>query len=220
MLDYTINNKLKKEFILDIQEYGVKPNQIQYIHMNNYNSYDNFGLFAEIHFNEKQILKIIEQHLDDDLINNGFNTKQQHFLINKENVVNMIHKTFDEIHSYYDEHKLDEIIFILGEDITYVEDGKFSMESMYLYSDLEHFVQNSENKLTMQFLKYFFIKFFYGVFNELFIDYTIKQIKQLEEKDIQLTLKSLELDKTLYSPDLNKQLAINNIILDNELKNK
>lgn len=220
MLDYTINNKLKKEFILDIQEYGVKPNQIQYIHMNNYNSYDNFGLFAEIHFNEKQILKIIEQHLDDDLINNGFNTKQQHFLINKENVVNMIHKTFDEIHSYYDEHKLDEIIFILGEDITYVEDGKFSMESMYLYSDLEHFVQNSENKLTMQFLKYFFIKFFYGVFNELFIDYTIKQIKQLEEKDIQLTLKSLELDKTLYSPDLNKQLTINNIILDNELKNK
>lgn len=220
MLDYTINNKLKKEFILDIQEYGVKPNQIQYIHMNNYNSYDNFGLFAEIHFNEKQILKIIEQHLDDDLINNGFNTKQQHFLINKENVIKMIHKTFDEIHSYYDEHKLDEIIFILGEDITYVEDGKFSMESMYLYSDLEHFVQNSENKLTMQFLKYFFIKFFYGVFNELFIDYTIKQIKQLEEKDIQLTLKSLELDKTLYSPDLNKQLAINNIILDNELKNK
>ena len=217
MFDYTINNKLKKEFILDIQEYGVKPNQIQYIHMNNYNSYEALGLFAEIHFNEKQILTIIEQFLDDDLINNGFNTKQRQFLINQENVVKMIHKMFDEIHSNYDEHHFNEIIFILGEDITDVEEGKFSMESMYLYSDLEHFVQNPENKLTMQFLKYFFIKFFYGVFNELFIDYTIKQI---EEKDIQLTLKSLELDKTLYSPDLNKQLAINNIILDNELKNK
>lgn len=217
MFDYTINNKLKKEFILDIQEYGVKPNQIQYIHMNNYNSYEDLGLFAEIHFNEKQILTIIEQFLDDDLINNGFTIKQQKFLINQENVVKMIHKMFDEIHSNYDEHHFNEIIFILGEDITDVEEGKFSMESMYLYSDLEHFVQNPENKLTMQFLKYFFIKFFYGVFNELFIDYTIKQI---EEKDIQLTLKSLELDKTLYSPDLNKQLAINNIILDNELKNK
>ena len=217
MFDYTINNKLKKEFILDIQEYGVKPNQIQYIHMNNYNSYEDLGLFAEIHFNEKQILQIIEQYLDDDLINNGFTIKQQKFLINQENVVKMIHKMFDEIHSNYNEHHFDEIIFILGEDITDVEEGKFSMESMYLYSDLEHFVQNPENKLTMQFLKYFFIKFFYGVFNELFIDYTIKQI---EEKDIQLTLKSLELDKTLYSPDLNKQLAINNIILDNELKNK
>jgi hypothetical protein len=217
MFDYTINNKLKKEFILDIQEYGVKPNQIQYIHMNNYNSYEDLGLFAEIHFNEKQILTIIEQFLDDDLINNGFTIKQQKFLINQENVVKMIHKMFDEIHSNYNEHHFDEIIFILGEDITDVEEGKFSMESMYLYSDLEHFVQNPENKLTMQFLKYFFIKFFYGVFNELFIDYTIKQI---EEKDIQLTLKSLELDKTLYSPDLNKQLAINNIILDNELKNK
>lgn len=217
MFDYTINNKLKKEFILDIQEYGVKPNQIQYIHMNNYNSYENLGLFAEIHFNEKQILTIIEQFLDDDLINNGFTIKQQKFLINQENVVKMMHKMFDEIHSNYNEHHFDEIIFILGEDITDVEEGKFSMESMYLYSDLEHFVQNPENKLTMQFLKYFFIKFFYGVFNELFIDYTIKQI---EEKDIQLTLKSLELDKTLYSPDLNKQLAINNIILDNELKNK
>ena len=155
--------------------------------------------------------------LDDDLINNGFTIKQQKFLINQENVVKMIHKMFDEIHSNYNEHHFDEIIFILGEDITDVEEGKFSMESMYLYSDLEHFVQNPENKLTMQFLKYFFIKFFYGVFNELFIDYTIKQI---EEKDIQLTLKSLELDKTLYSPDLNKQLAINNIILDNELKKK
>lgn len=217
MFDYTINNKLKKEFILDIQEYGVKPNQIQYIHMNNYNSYEDLGLFAEIHFNEKQILTIIEQFLDDDLINNGFTIKQQKFLINQENVVKMIHKMFDEIHSNYNEHHFDEIIFILGEDISDVEEGKFSMESMYLYSDLEHFVQNPENKLTMQFLKYFFIKFFYGVFNELFIDYTIKQI---EEKDIQLTLKSLELDKTLYSPDLNKQLAINNIILDNELKNK
>ena len=217
MFDYTINNKLKKEFILDIQEYGVKPNQIQYIHMNNYNSYESLGLFAEIHFNEKQILTIIEQFLDDDLINNGFTIKQQKFLINEENVVKMIHKMFDEIHSNYDEHHFNEIIFILGEDITDVEEGKFSMESMYLYSDLEHFVQNPENKLTMQFLKYFFIKFFYGVFNELFIDYTIKQI---EEKDIQLTLKSLELDKTLYSPDLNKQLAINHIILDNELKNK
>lgn len=217
MFDYTINNKLKKEFILDIQEYGVKPNQIQYIHMNNYNSYEDLGLFAEIHFNEQQILAIIEQFLDDDLINNGFTIKQQKFLINQENVVKMIHKMFDEIHSNYNEHHFDEIIFILGEDITDVEEGKFSMESMYLYSDLEHFVQNPENKLTMQFLKYFFIKFFYGVFNELFIDYTIKQI---EEKDIQLTLKSLELDKTLYSPDLNKQLAINNIILDNELKNK
>ena len=217
MFDYTINNKLKKEFILDIQEYGVKPNQIQYIHMNNYNSYEDLGLFAEIHFNEKQILTIIEQFLDDDLINNGFTIKQQKFLINQENVVKMIHKMFDEIHSNYNEHHFDEIIFILGEDITDVEEGKFSMESMYLYSDLEHFVQNPENKLTMQFLKYFFIKFFYGVFNELFIDYTIKQI---EEKDIQLTLKSLELDKTLYSPDLNKQLAINNIILDNELKKK
>lgn len=217
MFDYTINNKLKKEFILDIQEYGVKPNQIQYIHMNNYNSYEALGLFAEIHFNEKQILTIIEQFLDDDLINNGFTIKQQKFLINQENVVKMIHKMFDEIHSNYNEHHFDEIIFILGEDITDVEEGKFSMESMYLYSDLEHFVQNPENKLTMQFLKYFFIKFFYGVFNELFIDYTIKQI---EEKDIQLTLKSLELDKTLYSPDLNKQLAINNIILDNELKKK
>lgn len=217
MFDYTINNKLKKEFILDIQEYGVKPNQIQYIHMNNYNSYEDLGLFAEIHFNEQQILTIIEQFLDDDLINNGFTIKQQKFLINQENVVKMIHKMFDEIHSNYNEHHFDEIIFILGEDITDVEEGKFSMESMYLYSDLEHFVQNPENKLTMQFLKYFFIKFFYGVFNELFIDYTIKQI---EEKDIQLTLKSLELDKTLYSPDLNKQLAINNIILDNELKNK
>lgn len=217
MFDYTINNKLKKEFILDIQEYGVKPNQIQYIHMNNYNSYEDLGLFAEIHFNEKQILTIIEQFLDDDLINNGFTIKQQKFLINQENVVKMIHKMFDEIHSNYDEHHFNEIIFILGEDITDVEEGKFSMESMYLYSDLEHFVQNPENKLTMQFLKYFFIKFFYGVFNELFIDYTIKQI---EEKDIQLTLKSLELDKTLYSPDLNKQLAINNIILDNELKKK
>lgn len=217
MFDYTINNKLKKEFILDMQEYGVKPNQIQYIHMNNYNTSEDLGLFAEIHFNEKQILKIIEQHLDDDLINNGFTPKQQKFLINKENVVNMIHKTFDEIHSYYDEHHFDEIVFILGEDITDVEEGKFSMESMYLYSDLEHFVQNSENKLTMQFLKYFFIKFFYGVFTELFIDYTIKQI---EEKDIQLTLKSMELDKILYSPDLNKQLAINNIISDNELNNK
>jgi hypothetical protein len=217
MFDYTINNKLKKEFILDIQEYGVKPNQIQYIHMNNYNSYEDLGLFAEIHFNEQQILTIIEQSLDDDLINNGFTIKQQKFLINQENVVKMIHKMFDEIHSNYDEHHFNEIIFILGEDITDVEEGKFSMESMYLYSDLEHFVQNPENKLTMQFLKYFFIKFFYGVFNELFIDYTIKQI---EEKDIQLTLKSLELDKTLYSPDLNKQLAINNIILDNELKNK
>lgn len=217
MFDYTINNKLKKEFILDIQEYGVKPNQIQYIHMNNYNSYEDLGLFAEIHFNEQQILAIIEQFLDDDLINNGFTIKQQKFLINQENVVKMIHKMFDEIHSNYNEHHFDEIIFILGEDITDVEEGKFSMESMYLYSDLEHFVQNPENKLTMQFLKYFFIKFFYGVFNELFIDYTIKQI---EEKDIQLTLKSLELDKTLYSPDLNKQLAINNIILDNELKKK
>lgn len=217
MFDYTINNKLKKEFILDIQEYGVKPNQIQYIHMNNYNSYEDLGLFAEIHFNEKQILTIIEQFLDDDLINNGFTIKQQKFLINQENVVKMIHKMFDEIHSNYDEHHFNEIIFILGEDITDVEEGKFSMESMYLYSDLEHFVQNPENKLTMQFLKYFFIKFFYGVFNELFIDYTIKQI---EEKDIQLTLKSLELDKTLYSPDLNKQLAINHIILDNELKKK
>lgn len=217
MFDYTINNKLKKEFIWDIQEYGVKPNQIQYIHMNNYNSYEDLGLFAEIHFNEQQILTIIEQSLDDDLINNGFTIKQQKFLINQENVVKMIHKMFDEIHSNYDEHHFNEIIFILGEDITDVEEGKFSMESMYLYSDLEHFVQNPENKLTMQFLKYFFIKFFYGVFNELFIDYTIKQI---EEKDIQLTLKSLELDKTLYSPDLNKQLAINNIILDNELKNK
>ena len=217
MFDYTINNKLKKEFILDIQEYGVKPNQIQYIHMNNYNSYEDLGLFAEIHFNEQQILTIIEQFLDDDLINNGFTIKQQKFLINQENVVKMIHKMFDEIHSNYNEHHFNEIIFILGEDITDVEEGKFSMESMYLYSDLEHFVQNPENKLTMQFLKYFFIKFFYGVFNELFIDYTIKQI---EEKDIQLTLKSLELDKTLYSPDLNKQLAINNIILDNELKNK
>lgn len=217
MFDYTINNKLKKEFILDIQEYGVKPNQIQYIHMNNYNNYEDLGLFAEIHFNEQQILTIIEQSLDDDLINNGFTIKQQKFLINQENVVKMIHKMFDEIHSNYDEHHFNEIIFILGEDITDVEEGKFSMESMYLYSDLEHFVQNPENKLTMQFLKYFFIKFFYGVFNELFIDYTIKQI---EEKDIQLTLKSLELDKTLYSPDLNKQLAINNIILDNELKNK
>ena len=217
MFDYTINNKLKKEFILDIQEYGVKPNQIQYIHMNNYNSYEDLGLFAEIHFNEQQILTIIEQFLDDDLINNGFTIKQQKFLINQENVVKMIHKMFDEIHSNYDEHHFNEIIFILGEDITDVEEGKFSMESMYLYSDLEHFVQNPENKLTMQFLKYFFIKFFYGVFNELFIDYTIKQI---EEKDIQLTLKSLELDKTLYSPDLNKQLAINNIILDNELKKK
>lgn len=217
MFDYTINNKLKKEFILDIQEYGVKPNQIQYIHMNNYNSYEDLGLFAEIHFNEQQILTIIEQFLDDDLINNGFTIKQQKFLINQENVVKMIHKMFNEIHSNYDEHHFNEIIFILGEDITDVEEGKFSMESMYLYSDLEHFVQKSENKLTMQFLKYFFIKFFYGVFNELFIDYTIKQI---EEKDIQLTLKSLELDKTLYSPDLNKQLAINNIILDNELKNK
>ena len=217
MFDYTINNKLKKEFILDIQEYGVKPNQIQYIHMNNYNTSEDLGLFAEIHFNEKQILQIIEQYLDDDLINNGFTIKQQKFLINQENVVKMIHKMFDEIHSNYNEHHFDEIIFILGEDITDVEEGKFSMESMYLYSDLEHFVQNPENKLTMQFLKYFFIKFFYGVFNELFIDYTIKQI---EEKDIQLTLKSLELDKTLYSPDLNKQLAINNIILDNELKNK
>lgn len=217
MFDYTINNKLKKEFILDIQEYGVKPNQIQYIHMNNSNSYEDLGLFAEIHFNEQQILTIIEQSLDDDLINNGFTIKQQKFLINQENVVKMIHKMFDEIHSNYDEHHFNEIIFILGEDITDVEEGKFSMESMYLYSDLEHFVQNPENKLTMQFLKYFFIKFFYGVFNELFIDYTIKQI---EEKDIQLTLKSLELDKTLYSPDLNKQLAINNIILDNELKNK
>ena len=217
MFDYTINNKLKKEFILDIQEYGVKPNQIQYIHMNNYNSYEDLGLFAEIHFNEKQILTIIEQFLDDDLINNGFTIKQQKFLINQENVVKMIHKMFDEIHSNYNEHHFDEIIFILGEDITDVEEGKFSMESMYLYSDLEHFVQNPENKLTMQFLKYFFIKFFYGVFNELFIDYTIKQI---EEKDIHLTLKSLELDKTLYSPDLNKQLAINNIILDNELKKK
>lgn len=217
MFDYTINNKLKKEFILDIQEYGVKPNQIQYIHMNNYNSYEDLGLFAEIHFNEQQILAIIEQFLDDDLINKGFTIKQQKFLINQENVVKMIHKMFDEIHSNYNEHHFDEIIFILGEDITDVEEGKFSMESMYLYSDLEHFVQNPENKLTMQFLKYFFIKFFYGVFNELFIDYTIKQI---EEKDIQLTLKSLELDKTLYSPDLNKQLAINNIILDNELKNK
>ena len=217
MFDYTINNKLKKEFILGIQEYGVKPNQIQYIHMNNYNSYEDLGLFAEIHFNEQQILTIIEQSLDDDLINNGFTIKQQKFLINQENVVKMIHKMFDEIHSNYDEHHFNEIIFILGEDITDVEEGKFSMESIYLYSDLEHFVQNPENKLTMQFLKYFFIKFFYGVFNELFIDYTIKQI---EEKDIQLTLKSLELDKTLYSPDLNKQLAINNIILDNELKNK
>ena len=217
MFDYTINNKLKKEFILDIQEYGVKPNQIQYIHMNNYNTSEDLGLFAEIHFNEKQILQIIEQYLDDDLINNGFTIKQQKFLINQENVVKMIHKMFDEIHSNYNEHHFDEIIFILGEDITDVEEGKFSMESMYLYSDLEHFVQNPENKLTMQFLKYFFIKFFYGVFNELFIDYTIKQI---EEKDIQLTLKSLELDKTLYSPDLNKQLAINNIILDNELKKK
>ena len=217
MFDYTINNKLKKEFILDIQEYGVKPNQIQYIHMNNYNSYEDLGLFAEIHFNEQQILTIIEQFLDDDLINNGFTQKQQKFLVNKENVVNMIHKMFNEIHSNYNEHHFNEIIFILGEDITDVEEGKFSMESMYLYSDLEHFVQNPENKLTMQFLKYFFIKFFYGVFNELFIDYTIKQI---EEKDIQLTLKSLELDKTLYSPDLNKQLAINNIILDNELKKK
>lgn len=217
MFDYTINNKLKKEFILDIQEYGVKPNQIQYIHMNNYNTSEDLGLFAEIHFNEQQILAIIEQFLDDDLINNGFTIKQQKFLINQENVVKMTHKMFDEIHSNYNEHHFDEIIFILGEDITDVEEGKFSMESMYLYSDLEHFVQNPENKLTMQFLKYFFIKFFYGVFNELFIDYTIKQI---EEKDIQLTLKSLELDKTLYSPDLNKQLAINNIILDNELKNK
>jgi hypothetical protein len=217
MFDYTINNKLKKEFILDIQEYGVKPNQIQYIHMNNYNSYEDLGLFAEIHFNEQQILTIIEQSLDDDLINNGFTIKQQKFLINQENVVKLIHKMFNEIHSNYNEHHFNEIIFILGEDITDVEEGKFSMESMYLYSDLEHFVQNPENKLTMQFLKYFFIKFFYGVFNELFIDYTIKQI---EEKDIQLTLKSLELDKTLYSPDLNKQLAINNIILDNELKNK
>ena len=46
---------------MDIQEYGVKPNQIQYIHMNNYNSYEDLGLFAEIHFNEKQILTIIEQ---------------------------------------------------------------------------------------------------------------------------------------------------------------
>lgn len=217
MFDYTINNKLKKEFILDIQEYGVNPNQIQYIHMNNYNSYEDLGLFAEIHFNEQQILTIIEQFLDDDLINNGFTIKQQKFLINQENVVKLIHKMFNEIHSNYNEHHFNEIIFILGEDITDVEEGKFSMESMYLYSDLEHFVQNPENKLTMQFLKYFFIKFFYGVFNELFIDYTIKQI---EEKDIQLTLKSLELDKTLYSPDLNKQLAINNIILDNELKNK
>ena len=162
------------------------------------------------------IQKIINSSLTDDLLGLQLTDNQREVLKNKDNILILIDSLLSNIQESINKNDLEkdfyknQDVFILTENC--IDFEKFSMESIVFYADWEYLLKNEEDKYIYGFIIAFMKKYFFILFNEMFLEYT-----EQEKESIMLFLskKEKDLEKKLFKNSIKQQQEINNLIFNN-----